>query len=306
MNKTSSKLIFFGSGPLGLASLASLSRDFEIEAVITKPQVHSRDQTPVIDFAKSKSIPCLVPATRPELEKIFKENSWNSSLGVVVDYGLIIPVEVINSFRLGIVNSHFSLLPEWRGADPITFAILSGQNKTGVSLMLIEPQMDTGPLLAQTDVGITHSDTSETLTDKLITASNNMLRVILPIYVAEKVTPMNQQLATINTLKSPLYSRKLSKADGLLDFNKPATHLEREIRAYAKWPKSHTELGGKDVIVTKASIDTSQDEPGKITATSDGEISISTGLGSLIIKELKPASKPVMSAKAFLAGNSLG
>lgn len=303
MSKTSSKLIFFGSGPVGLASLKSLLDNFEIEAVVTKPAVHARDTMPVIDFARSQSLTLFTPRNQKELAEIFSSKPFVSRLGVVIDYGLIIPTEVIDSFELGIVNSHFSLLPEWRGADPISFALLSGQKKTGVSLMLIEAQMDTGPLLAQTDVEITTDETSDTLTAKLISASNKTLKKILPLYLNHEAQPQNQVEATINGFKSPTYSRKLAKEDGLLDYNKPAAQLEREIRAFITWPKSRTSLAGKDVIITKAKVAENLSlTQGQIDITTDKDIAIGTSLGTLLIQELKPQGKASMSSTAFLAG----
>jgi methionyl-tRNA formyltransferase len=120
-------LVFFGSGPVGQAALRGLIKDgFSIEAIITKPRSERHHGSmPVEDFAKEYTIPYFTPATKRELTALFDGHDFISTLGVVVDYGIIISHEVIASFKFGIVNSHFSLLPQWRGADPITFLILS-------------------------------------------------------------------------------------------------------------------------------------------------------------------------------------
>ena len=133
------ELVFFGSGPVAAASLKKLAKHFVIEAVITKPQpAHHREPFPVLALAEELGLRTLTPNSKQELSDLFSTKPVKSKLGVVIDYGFIINQDVIDSFPHGIVNSHFSLLPEWRGADPISFSILSGQQKTGVSLMVID------------------------------------------------------------------------------------------------------------------------------------------------------------------------
>jgi methionyl-tRNA formyltransferase len=227
-------------------------------------------------------------------------------VGVVIDYGFIINQDVIDYFPLGIINSHFSLLPEWRGADPITFAILSGQQQTGVSLMLIVAKMDEGPLLAQAPYDITESITTPELTNDLIEVSDQMLRQILPLYLDGKIQPADQASVTMAASPTPSYSRKLTKADGVIDWHKPAAQLEREVRAFIDWPKSRTRLGAHEVIISKAHVvpEVAADtKPGAVTSTAgkDG-ILVTTGDQTLCIDELKPIGKAAMSARAFLAG----
>lgn len=121
-------LIFFGSGPVAAKSLQLLAKEFEIEAVITKPKPeHHRGDFPVEALANKLGLKLFYASTRSELTELFKSKPFSSQLGLVIDYGVIIGQDAIDYFRLGVVNSHFSLLPQWRGADPITFAILSGQ-----------------------------------------------------------------------------------------------------------------------------------------------------------------------------------
>jgi methionyl-tRNA formyltransferase len=259
MKTTSKTIVFFGSGPVAAASLAYLAEHFDVEAVITKPQPsHHKEPFPVLTLAEKLGIKTYTPVGKRELSELFATKPVTSTLGVVIDYGFIINQDVIDYFPLGIVNSHFSLLPEWRGADPITFAILSGQQQTGVSLMLIDEKMDEGPLLD----------------------------------------------ASILADKTPTYSRKLTKQDGILDFNKSAEVLEREIRAYQEWPKSRTAIAGKDVIILKAhaSISTGAHVIGE-AYVDDRQLIIPTSDGALFIDSLQPAGKKIMTAEAFLAGH---
>jgi methionyl-tRNA formyltransferase len=128
MTSTSKTILFFGSGPVAAASLRSLADNFSVEAVITKAvPAHHKGVAPVEELAGELGLPIIFASTKKELDEVFTERTFTSKVGVVVDYGVIISQEVIDVFPLGIVNSHFSLLPEWRGADPITFSILSGQ-----------------------------------------------------------------------------------------------------------------------------------------------------------------------------------
>lgn len=132
------QLVFFGTGPVALASAESLGRKFKLEAIVTKPD-HATHSGSVIEqslklWAQTQNTPCFQPANAKELTQLLDDQSFKSRMGVVVDYGIIIPHIVISAFELGIINSHFSLLPKLRGPDPITAAILEGCDTTGVSL----------------------------------------------------------------------------------------------------------------------------------------------------------------------------
>ena len=304
------QVVFFGSGPVAARSLELLQEWCDIEAVITKPQPpHHKDPFPVIQIAEQYGLTMLTAANRRELDKLMDDSAFKSRAAVLIDYGIIVSQAVIDHFPLGIINSHFSLLPEWRGADPITFSILSGQKETGVSLMLLVQAMDEGPLLGQATYDVPHDITTPELTQDLIGLSDHTLREILPLYLDGQIQPAPQRQAARPGHDQPSYSRKLTKADGVLDFTKPAGELEREIRAFADWPKSRTTLANKDVIITAAHAVPSQpagSRPGDLDVIKDpAVIMIATANGSLCIDRLKPAGKPEMTCQAFLAGNKL-
>jgi len=294
-------VVFFGSGPLAANALETLLNNFKVEAVVTKPQPeHHKEEFPVLKLARQKNIKCLTAQNKQELSKLFKPRPIkNSQLGIVIDYGVIITKDVIDSFPLGIINSHFSLLPQWRGADPITFSILSGQHKTGVSLMLINEKLDEGLLLKQTCLPITSDLTTPQLTDKLIDLSNQMLIDIVPTYIAGRINPYPQDLT-----KPITYSRKLTKADGLINWAKSAEQIEREIRAYVGWPGSNSQIAGQDVIIIKAHIVNNNGQPGKASSINK-QLVVYCGKRALAIDRLKPAGKREMSSESFLAGYKL-
>jgi len=295
MSKT---LTFFGSGPVAARSLELLAVHFEIEAVITKPQPpHHKEIFPVLAVAQKLGLKVLETADKNALEQLFLQKPVSSDIGVVIDYGILIPQSVIDQFSLGIVNSHFSLLPRWRGADPISFAILEGDQETGVSLMLIVAQLDEGPLLGQRSLHIAPDATTPSLTNELISLSDQLLTEMLPLYIDGQLQPQPQS-------GNASYSLKLSKSDGLLDWHKPAAMLERQVRAYAEWPRSRTQIAGIDAVVTRAHVAGGVGEPGTIWR-SEKEFGFYTAEGVLVIDRLIPSGKKEMTAEAFLAGHKI-
>ncbi len=291
MINSSKTIIFFGSGPVAASSLEFLAQHFNIETVVTKARpIYHKHAAPVEELAKKLNLSINYANTRQELDDIVIKRSFESQLGIVVDYGVIISEQVINSFKLGIVNSHFSLLPQWRGADPITFSILSGQEKTGVSLMVIDQTLDTGKLITQKELEIGLDETVISLTHKLIDLSNSLLLEYIPLYQNGQINLFeqpNQDLAT--------YSRKISKEDGLIKSTKPAKQIEREIRAFLGWPGSKIIYNGKNIIVKKAHISDRPQTKLDILC-SDGKY--------LLVDELIAPSGKKMTASAFLNGHS--
>jgi methionyl-tRNA formyltransferase len=290
-----SSIIFFGSGPVAAKSLQLLAQDCTIEAIITKPST-------LEEMTRFSNAPTYAVSSKVELDSLITEKHFTSRVGIVIDFGIIISRQVIDSFPKGIVNSHFSLLPEWRGADPISFAILSGQSQTGVSLMLINEKMDEGDLLSQSPYNIPDNITITALTQDLIELSASSLKQIIPRWLADDIQTAPQADVTIAQSTEPTYSRKLTKADSVIDWNKPAVQIEREIRAFLEWPKSKTTLGTIDVVITASKVVSQQIEPcGKIWVENK-QLFVSCGKDSLEILALKPAGKKEMPAKAFLAG----
>jgi methionyl-tRNA formyltransferase len=301
MKKTSATIIFFGSGPVAARSLELLAQDFEIEAVVTKPRpVHHRGDYPVLDIAAKLGLPVHTVASKTELSRFFVTKPFNSRLGVLIDFGIILPNNAIDYFELGVINSHFSILPEWRGADPISFAILSGQSSTGVSLMRIVEAMDEGPLLAYGEYELPADIDTPLLTEHLINFSHKMLADMLPKYLEGSITPAPQTV----TGRTVSYSRKLTKEDSILDFMKPAEQLESEIRAFAVWPRSRTSLGEVDVIITRAHVKKGAGTAGNLWRQ-DKQFGIYTKENILVVDQLIPAGKKEMSAAAFLSGYKL-
>ena len=305
MTNEKTSFVFFGSGPVAAESLRLLAQDFDIEAVVTKPTTLSEMR------AVTPDIPVFNVSTKAELDTLIIEKSFTSTVGVLIDFGIIVSQQTINYFPKGIINSHFSLLPELRGADPISFAILEGKQETGVSLMLLVAAMDEGPVLSVGVEPLDGTETSSVLTRRLIALSHALLKDTLPAYVKDEVNPASgvvpkpqpQELhcELLHKKFNPTYTRKLTKQDGLIDWQKPAVQIEREIRAYAEWPKSRTTLGEVDCIITKASLSDKNGTPGELFI--DGkQLGVYCSEGALILEKLKPAGKKDMDVAGFLAG----
>lgn len=293
------KIVFFGTGPVAAASLDYLATLFEIEAVITKPRAHGyKGSVPVEKLCAQRQFPVYFTANKTELDTILQNNSFSSTCGVVVDFGIIITQFVIDSFQMGIVNSHFSLLPQWRGADPITYTILSGQPKTGVSLMVIDAGLDTGKLITQRTITVDVKETTATLTGKLITLSNLLLSEYLPLYINGEIRTKSQPHPDRVT-----HSHKIAKSDARIDWNTPAVEIERKIRAFIPWPKARAMIGVIDCILIDANVtaDTAQSTPGTIDVGTKSLI-VNCSERSLSIATIQPLGKKEMPIQAFLAG----
>lgn len=293
----SAPVVFFGSGPVAAKSLRLLNEHRQIEAVITKSKAsHHRGSVPVLETATELKIPVIEVGSKSELDEKLKNSNLQSKLGILIDFGIIVSNNVINYFPLGIINSHFSLLPEWRGADPITFAVLSGQKVTGVSLMLLVEKMDEGPLLAQANLDIDNTITTPILTDKLIHISDMLLKKNIDKYMNGTLITKPQDAKVKAT-----YSYKLAKENGIVDTSKTAIQIDREIRAYQGWPGSKFTFGNLETTITKAHVLECELRPGEIELSKNSLI-IGCSKDGISIDSIKPAGKSEMPIASFIAG----
>ncbi|MBC7581315.1 hypothetical protein H7097_00415 [Aeromicrobium sp.] len=292
------QVVFFGTGPVAAESLKLLTEWADIEAVITKPKpAHHKGSFPVLEIAEELKLTVLEVTDKKSLHELIQTNPVKSRLGILIDFGIIVSQDVIDYFADGIINSHFSILPEWRGADPISFSILSGQDMTGVSIMRVTAGLDEGPLLGYGEQPLDGSETTPVLTERLIDLSDALLKNQIPLYITDDLVVAPQS----STGRAASYSRKLSKADSTLDFSKPADQLANEVRAFIEWPKSRAAIGGKDVVITTAHVIPGTGTAGDIWQEAK-QFGFYTSHGIFVIDTLKPAGKGDMSAAAFLSG----
>lgn len=298
MTKTSKTLIFFGNErlstgfePNGAPTLQALiDNGYDVKAVVsnfTRGTSRKARKLEVQEIAERHGIPVLLPQKLRDIKEDLV--AYGAEAAVLVAYGKMVPQDIIDIFPKGIVNIHPSLLPQYRGSTPIETAILDGISETGVSLMKLVKAMDAGPTWAQEKVQLRGDETKQELTEKLLETGKNMLVQHLPSILEGTLQPQPQD-KTMAT-----YTQLLTKTDGVLGpQNKTAIQLEREIRAFATWPKSRTVIHGKGIIVTKARVAAANSEQGLLLPCAHAT--------RLEILELVAPSGKAMTADAFLAG----
>jgi len=303
MAPTDDRLIFFGTDAFSVPSLVKLiAEGWNVVGVITKPDSQTgrgRELTPpaVKRLADAQNIPVLQPAKLRDASDAIQKLAPDA--GIVVAYGKIIPGLVLDLFPKGLINVHASLLPRYRGSSPIEAAILNGDDETGITLMRLERGMDTGPTYDQEKLQLSGTETKPSLYEKLSDMGALRLSAKLPGILSGTISPIPQDSARATSVTL------LTKADGHIDWSKPATILERETRAYLGWPGSRTDIAGIDTIITQAHLGPHDGKPGTAYVTPSSELAIYAGSGSLVIDRLKPAGKREMAGPEFLAGHPL-
>jgi methionyl-tRNA formyltransferase len=223
-------------------------------------------------------------------------------VAVVVAYGRILPRAVLDAPRLGCVNVHASLLPRWRGAAPIQWSIAHGDEKTGVTLMQVDEQMDAGPILAIASTPIAQDEDASTLSERLSKMGAELLREQLPRYVAGELTPQPQDDAAATL--APL----LEKKHGLIDWNKSARAVHNQIRGMNPWPGAHTVLGERRIKVHRSIASTLDPEgaaPGQVIALDPEAILVACAKGTLEIQELQESGRKRVDARSFASGRGV-
>jgi methionyl-tRNA formyltransferase len=222
---------------------------------------------------------------------------------IVAAYGLILPLEVLALPRFGCVNVHGSLLPRHRGAAPIAAAILAGDAETGVSIMLMDEGVDTGPVLDTAAIPIAPDDTTGTLAAKLAQLGADTLLSTLPCWLAGEIAPRPQPE------EGATYAPRIAKTDGLINWDEDAARIERKIRAYQPWPTAYTSWNGAPLKILRARAESVYPLPSAAPNTLPGQIvgdkreaGVVTGDGILWLEEVQPAGKKPMPVSAFLQG----
>jgi methionyl-tRNA formyltransferase len=302
-NPPDSPIIFFGTDAFSLPSLIRLiAEGWNIVAVVTKPDSPTGRgrvlSSPAVKrLAEANSVQVFQPTNLSELEPKIKK--LGAEIGIVVAYGKIIPASMLKLFPKGLLNVHASILPRYRGASPIEACILAGDDQTGVTLMKLEAGLDTGPTYDVAKIQLDGTETREGLYERLSELGADLLAIQLPAILSDQVVPLPQNNAEATIVK------RISKSDGYIDWAKPATILEREIRAYQGWPSSRTHIAGIELTITAAHTGTASGPAGTPYKTESGELAVYASTGSLVVDMLKPDGKREMTASDFLAGHPL-
>lgn len=304
------RIIFMGTPDFAVPTLKTLAEsEHDIVAVYTQPDKpkgrgHMMQFTPVKETALSYSIPVYQPERIRNTECIDEIRALKPDAIIVVAYGQFLPKELLNIPRYGCINVHASLLPKYRGAAPIQFAILGGETVTGVTAQFMDIEIDTGDMLKKIEVPVAPDETGGSLHDKLCVLGGPLiLDVLTELKNGTAVRePQNQALAT--------YCRKFDKSIGKLDFSKSAVELERLIRGLNPWPCAYTTLDNKLLKVWKAAFTDSaitdkrfnNASHGTIIKVEENGLYVKTAKGTLIITELQLEGKKRMPVSDFLRG----
>jgi methionyl-tRNA formyltransferase len=297
----SSRIVFMGSPDFAVPCLEALAGSYPVVGVVTQPdrpagRGGSLRPPAVKEAALRLGLPVIQPEKLRQPEALEQLARWAPDVIVVAAFGQILRPNVLDLPRYGCVNVHGSLLPRWRGAAPLQAAILAGDRETGITIMKMDPGVDTGPILSQRALPIAADETGGSLFVRMAQLGADLLLETLPRYLAGELGPRPQpeQGAT--------YAPMLKKEDGLLDLTRPAVELERRVRAMHPWPGAYFVWQGQPVKVLRAVL-REQASPGAgRRLVVDGLPALGTGEGLLLLQEVQPAGKKPMPGKAFLAG----
>ena len=304
------KIVFMGTPDFSLQPLKSLVKaGYDVSLVLTREdKKRNRGElspTPVKELAQELNIPVLTPSKMKDEALIERLKSENADFFVVVAYGKILPKEILDIPRLGCINIHASLLPEYRGAAPIQWSIIDGKKKTGISTMLMDEGLDTGDILKQYELPIADDETGGSLFDKLAIIGGEAIADTIANF--DSITPTPQGEATTE------YAKMISKQMGEIDFNKSATEIERLIRGMNPWPSAYTKYEGKVLKIWKAEVAGNISELPNINLSENygkiysfnKDIFIICNNSVLKVLSLQLEGKKRMSAKDFLLGREI-
>jgi methionyl-tRNA formyltransferase len=253
--------------------------------------------SPIKQLALDNHLPVIQPQALRNEEAIAELSSYQPDLMIVVAYGLILPVSVLDIPTYGCLNVHASLLPRWRGAAPIQRALLAGDTKSGVSIMQMDEGLDTGNVLKMSETPLSIDTTAEALHDELAVLGANAL-----IGVIDEIGQKNPPSASQQDNELATYAAKLSKAEAEIDWSMPAQQVLRLIKAFNPWPVAFTSWSGKTLRVWDARLaeNKSAGHAGELISLENNLPVIGCGQGALVLLEVQPEGKKRMAADAYM------
>ena len=300
-------VVFFGTPRFAVPTLQHLlDSAHSVAGVVTQPD-RPRGRGQKVTFAPVKALALEhdLPVFQPDRLKppgvAEALRAWQPDIAVVAAYGRIIPEPLLTIPRLGMINVHASLLPKYRGAAPVHRAVMNGDVETGVTIMRVVKELDAGPMLAKVTRPIGPDETSDVVERDLAERGAALLVEVLDRLSAGEATQEVQDFMLCT------YAPKLTKEEGLIDWNLPAIFIHNRVRGLYPWPHAYTYLDGRRLIVLKTSVApaTAVAEPGTVLDTSDG-IQVATGHGErLVIEQIQPEGKRPMTAREFLTGHPI-
>lgn len=295
------RTVFMGSPDFSVPTLRALAAaGYELVGVVTQPdrpagRGNKLTPPPVKVAADELGLATIQPQRLRQPEAMEQLKAWAPDLIVVAAFGQILRPEVLDLPRFGCINVHASLLPRWRGAAPIQACILAGDEESGVTIMQMDPGIDTGPMLSQRAIRLAEDETGGSLFERISALGAELLLETLPRYINGELSPQPQPA------EGATYAPMLKKEDGLLDFGQPAIQLERRVRAMSPWPGAFFEWQGAPLKIHKAHVASGKADAGQ-RLIHNGLPAVGTAENLLVFDELQPAGKKSMPGKAFLAG----
>ncbi|MBN2684557.1 MAG: methionyl-tRNA formyltransferase [Pontiellaceae bacterium] len=299
------RIVFMGSAALAIPSLKAIvdcGMD-EVVGVVSQPDRPAGRKRlltpcPLKAFAEERGLPVMTPEKVGDPDSVDALAAMKPDLFVVVAYGQYIPSRIIQLAPNAAINVHPSLLPKYRGSAPIQWALLNGDQITGVSIIYLAPKMDAGDILRQEAFPVDPDDTSASLHDKLAEFGTELLLKAIDDIRFDRVT------RTVQNENEVVEVRKLAKDDGQIDWTRPAEVIRNRIRAFNPWPGSFCQLpDGNQLKVWAADLEDGAGAPGELL---DDALLVATGEGALRLTEVQPSGKGRMTATAFLNGRPLG
>jgi methionyl-tRNA formyltransferase len=299
------RVVFFGTPDFSVPTLQTLQQSrHHVLAVVTQPdRARGRGQRPqagpVKQFATEHGLAVLQPERMRDEAFLASLRAFEADLGVVVAYGRILTQTILEIPRLGLVNVHASLLPRYRGAAPIHRAVMAGDTETGVTIMRVVQALDAGPMMAKASRAIDPDETSEDVERDLAVRGAGALLEVVNALAEGRATevPQRDEEAT--------YAPKIERADGIIDWSRPAIALHNQIRGLHPWPHASADLEGERLILHRSAVergDDSNGSPGLILAAEGDRLVVQTGRGLLRLVTLQREGRRPVSAKEFLAG----
>ncbi len=295
------RVLFMGSPEFAIPSLSGLIEDHEVVGVVTQPdrpagRGRKTHQPAVKQLALHHRIPVLQPERVRDSTTLEQISALRPELIIVAAYGQILPQELLDLPTRGCLNVHASLLPRWRGAAPIQAALLAGDAQTGVTIMVMDAGLDTGPILSQRSVPVPSEATAGSLSSTLAQLGAELLIETIPPYLGGQLLPIPQDDAQATA--APL----LRKSDGQLEFGQTAERLARQIRAFDPWPGSYTFWQQRRLAVKQAhASDSNQTSPGQVRSIQH-QPAVGTSQGLLVLDRVQLAGRREASGVDFVRG----
>jgi methionyl-tRNA formyltransferase len=297
-------IVFMGTPEIAALTLLTLIEGPDpVVGVVTQPDrpIGRGQQTapsPVRRMAETRGIPVITPTKIRDPSFLDMLRSWNPQIIVVVAFGRILPKPVLNLSPRGCLNVHYSLLPKYRGAAPVTWTIINGEEKGGVTTMQLVEQLDAGPIYLQEELKLVDHETTASLQAKLAPIGAKLLLKTLDGLKSNSLQPHDQDETRVT------FAPMIRKEDGVIDWTEPALTIERRVRAFTPWPSAYTHLNGKLLKVHRASpIQTNRSgKPGEIVRADSGGFWIATGNGTLSLEEVQLENKKRLVGVEFIKG----